>query len=107
MSANDDPLDLKFENDSCPGVSTIRRPGTENFNFYGKSFVFSFKNSWDKNEAPIYYVMPPSSFIYTDDALILSNIDVLPVSTCPNTHTIGERNSSFGFCLALSIFFLF
>lgn len=63
-SQRDDPLDLKLEKDSCPGVSIIRRPG--NSTFISKTFLSNFETSYSsfslgKYDAPIYYVIPPSS----------------------------------------------
>ena len=36
-------------------------------------------------------VIPPASLAWTVVFLILSRSRVLPVSTCPSTHTIGWR----------------
>lgn len=44
--------------------------------------------------APICCVMPPASPSCTCVRRILSRILVLPVSTCPKTHTTGERRRS-------------
>ena len=55
---------------------------------YGKFLIFSVIYSSDKKEAPIYYVIPPTSLAYILLCLILSKIEVLPVSTCPQTTII-------------------
>ena len=55
-SQREDPQDLRFEKDSCPGVSMIRKPGI--YTFMSKTFlssfaVSSFSFSEGKKEAPI------------------------------------------------------
>ena len=63
-SHNEEPLDLKLANDSCPGVSITKSPGilTSTSNIYLLIFsTSSFNFDYGKNDAPIYYVIPPSS----------------------------------------------
>ena len=95
-SHKEDPLDLKFENDSCPGVSIINKPGSSTFTsktFLSNLDTSSINFSLGKNDAPIYYVIPPSSPSYTLVLLIWSKILVLPVSTCPIIHITGHLSS--------------
>lgn len=95
-SHNDEPLDLKFANDSWPGVSITNKPGilTSTSNIYLLNLsTSSLSFDYGKNDAPIYYVIPPSSPNYTLVFLILSKILVLPVSTCPIIQIIGHLNS--------------
>mmetsp|Transcript_10640 Transcript_10640/g.26858 ORF Transcript_10640/g.26858 Transcript_10640/m.26858 type:complete len:207 (-) Transcript_10640:124-744(-) len=95
ISQSEDPLERRFEKDSWPGVSMMRRPGT--FTSTGetlqRSFVTSRSFSAGKKEAPICCVMPPASPACTFVRRILSRSLVLPVSTCPMMHTMGERRS--------------
>ena len=67
-SHNEEPHDHRLENDSCPGVSMIRNPGI--YTSISNTLLLSFETSSlsfcdGKKEAPIYYVIPPSSPSYT------------------------------------------
>ena len=91
MSATLPPLRLRFVNASCPGVSTISNPGISmpvlKLVRYGPMSCLSV--STGKKLAPMCWVIPPASRACTLVFRSLSRSEVLPVSTCPNTHTIG------------------
>ena len=89
MSQSDEPRERRLENDSCPGVSMIIRPGTSTFSdFFSTSEpIRSVSVSLGKNDAPICCVMPPASPSCTLVRRMLSSSFVFPVSTCPRMHT--------------------
>src|SRR5208282_6305783 len=93
MSATLPPLRLKLVKASCPGVSTIRRPGISmpvlKLAIYGPISCLSV--STGKKLAPICCVIPPASRACTLVFLSSSRSEVFPASTCPNTQTIGWR----------------
>ncbi len=92
-SQSDDPLERKLANDSCPGVSIISRPGISICTFktsFCNNYTCLIISFYGMKDAPIYYVIPPASDAYTLEFLILSNIFVFPVSTCPIMHNIGH-----------------
>lgn len=94
MSHREEPRDRRLENDSCPGVSIMRKPGiwtTMLRIFLSNLEVSSFSFSDGKNDAPIYCVIPPSSESCTLVFLMWSSIFVFPVSTCPNMQITGLR----------------
>ncbi len=64
ISHSEEPLDLRLEKDSCPGVSIIRNPGistSTSRTFLSNLDDSSLSFSEGKNDAPIYCVIPPSS----------------------------------------------
>ena len=96
ISHKDDPRLRRFVNDSWPGVSITRIPGTLMSNFpLFRARVRSFNELSGTNVAPICCVIPPASASCTFVLRILSRIFVLPVSTCPMMHMIGQRSRSF------------
>lgn len=107
-SHRDEPLDLRFAKDSCPGVSMIKSPGSSTF--ISKTFLSSLATSSSsfslgKKEAPIYYVIPPSSPSWTFVRLIWSKILVFPVSTCPMIQIIGHLSYESEWKISLSNYF--
>mmetsp|Transcript_5462 Transcript_5462/g.17240 ORF Transcript_5462/g.17240 Transcript_5462/m.17240 type:complete len:423 (-) Transcript_5462:49-1317(-) len=116
MSQSDEPRLRKFENDSWPGVSMTRRPGSFRrgargsapmmASTYFRSVVFddarcvatgsilSRSVALSKNVAPICCVMPPASPSWTFVWRILSRSFVLPVSTWPMMQQMGDRRRS-------------
>lgn len=101
ISQSDEPRVLRLVNDSWPGVSITKKPGSSRSNF-SRSFIL-FKNSFrlasGKYVAPICYVIPPASPAWTLVLRSLSRISVFPVSTWPITQMIGHLSF---FCFALS-----
>lgn len=91
-SQRDEPLDLRLEKDSWPGVSMIKSPGM--LVWTGKNFSHFLVSSLSllpgKKVAPICWVMPPASPSWTLVFLILSSSVVLPVSTWPRMQQIGD-----------------
>lgn len=84
ISHKEEPLDQRLENDSCPGVSIMRNPGiwTSTLRIFVSNLeASSFSFSEGKNDAPICYVIPPSSESCTLVFLMWSRIFVFPVST--------------------------
>ena len=82
MSHRLEPRDRRLVNDSWPGVSMMRRPGTLTTT-PGMEAVRSRMASAGKKVAPICCVMPPASPSWTLVRRRLSSSFVLPVSTWP------------------------
>ncbi len=95
-SQSDEPRERNDLNDSWPGVSIIRKPGS--LMTFLKIWRHIFVRSWIVSNgtlvAPICCVIPPTSSSCTRVFLRLSNSFVLPVSTWPNTQITGSRKYS-------------
>ena len=95
ISHKDDPRLRRFVNDSWPGVSITRIPGTlmSNFPCSGQECDPSM-SCQDKRSSDL--LCDSACFrILHICSRILSRIFVLPVSTCPMMHMIGQRSRSF------------
>ena len=98
MSATLPPLRLRLVKASCPGVSTISKPGISisPLSMESDGPIICLSVSTGKKLAPICCVIPPASLACTLVLRILSNSRVLPVSTWPSTHTMGWRMGILG-----------
>jgi len=92
-----EPRDLRFVNDSWPGVSITKNPGISKSIGSRSWMLFKCfcKFSYGKYVAPICCVIPPASFACTFVFLSLSRINVLPVSTWPIIQIIGHLSCFF------------
>ena len=98
MSAAEPPLDLRFVNTSCPGVSITSMPGIglpvcdSSLPYRAGPHMFRM-TSMGRKLAPMCCVMPPASLPCTPVPRMRSSSEVLPLSTWPRTATMGWRTA--------------